>query len=312
MDDSLPRAGVRLDSHSLPQVEPAAWKGIVSHVCAFLMSILFLVAGLWKITDAPGAAVRLAQAKVPQELSLAAAILLGIAETVAAVWILMPRFRRWGSLLMSVLLVAFLIYIGIYYDQLRGEECNCFPWIKRAVGPGFFIGDVIMLAMAALAGWWVRPSHGVRAAVLTAAAVTVFAVVSYGVVVTHQKGVQAPETIMVDGKPFSLQEGRVVIYFFDPECSHCLDAGRRMAKMDWGETRLVVVPTTQPQFAQGFLQATGLKAVVSLDLEPLKKVFPFVSAPAGVAIENGRQKAALSQFEGSEPEDTLRKLNFLQ
>jgi len=34
--------------------------------------------------------------KVPQNLSLAAALLLGIAETFSAVLILVPRFRRWA------------------------------------------------------------------------------------------------------------------------------------------------------------------------------------------------------------------------
>ena len=69
----------------------------------------------------------------------------------------------------------------------------------------------------------------------------------------------------------------------------------------------------QQQFAANFMQDTGLsaKAVVSNDLEPLKKVFPFVNAPAGVALVEGHEKAAVTQFEGNEPEATLRKLGFI-
>jgi hypothetical protein len=274
------------------------------------MSALFLIAGLWKVTDAPGAAVRLVQAKVPQEWSLAAALLLGIAETFSAVLILVPRFRRWGSWLMSGLLVVFMIYIGANYSVLRGEECSCFPWLKRAVGPGFFVADAAMLALAALAGVWSKRSENLRSAVLVLGAVVVFALLSYGVEATHNKGTKAPDTVQVDGKPYSLKQGRIFIYFFNPECTHCLDAGRRMAKLNWGDTRFIGVATEQPQFAQGFMQATGLKGAVSTDLALLRKTFPFTDTPAGVALENGHEKAALSQFEGEEPAATLKKLGF--
>src|SRR5262245_32133461 len=128
MNDSMaqPRGG-------LLSLELPGWKSALSWLAAFLIALLFLVSGIWKITDVQGAAVRMAQAKVPQSLSVAAALLFGIAETVAAVLILVPRFRRWGAMITGVLLLAFMVYIGAHYNQLRGEECSCFPWIKRAV-----------------------------------------------------------------------------------------------------------------------------------------------------------------------------------
>jgi hypothetical protein len=85
-----------------------------------------------------------------------------------------------------------------------------------------------------------------------------------------------------------------------------------MSQYDWGETRVVAIPTQQPQFAAGFLQTTKLKAVVSNDLAPLKALFPFVSAPAGVALENGREKAPITKFEDAEPGATLRQLKFVK
>src|SRR6266404_5204351 len=120
MDDSMAHSGDMLAGFELP-----GWKTWVSWTAAALMSALFLIAGLWKITDAPGAAVRLAQMKVPQVLSLAAALLLGITETFAAVLVLVPRFRRWGASLIGLLLVVFMIYIGVHYNALHGEECRC-------------------------------------------------------------------------------------------------------------------------------------------------------------------------------------------
>jgi hypothetical protein len=209
------------------------------------------------------------------------------------------------------MLIVFMIYVGYHYEALRGADCSCFPWVKRAVGPGFFIGDAIMLALAAVAGWWAKPSVGMRNAGLVLGVVTVFGLVSHGVAITRQSGARAPASIAVDGQPFSLHEGKVFLYFFDPECSHCLEAGRKMAVLNWGDTRFVGVPTVQPQFAAGFMRRTGLKGGISNDAEMLRKALPFPTTPAAVAVENGRQKALLMQFEGEEPAATLAKLGFI-
>ena len=296
----------------LAELELPSWKTTVSWVSAILLALVFLASGLWKLTDAPGAAVRMAQARVPQSLSLAAAIGFGIAEIFTSVLLLVPRFRRWGAWLGGAMLIAFMIFIGINYTALRGAECSCFPWLKRAVGPGFFIGDGVMLALAAMAGWWARPARGMRTAMLILGAVTLFAAGSYGVAIVRQTGTKAPDTVMVSGKPYSLQEGKILIFYFDPECLHCLDAAKRMSKLNWGDTRVVAVPINVPQFAQEFLDDTHLKAAISNDLPQLKKIFPFVSAPAGVALVNGREKKELTQFDEPEPADTLKKIGFIQ
>jgi hypothetical protein len=208
-----------------------------------------------------------------------------------------------------------MIFIGINYNLLRGEECSCFPWVKRAVGPGFFIGDGVLLALAVLAGvWakWAKPAPSVRPAMLILGLVALFAAGSYGVAAMRQTGTRAPDTVSVGGKPYSLQQGKILIFYFDPECLHCLDAAKRMSKMNWGDTRIVAVPINVPQFAQGFLDDTHLRAVLSNDHPQLKKIFPYVSAPAGVALVDGREKMALTQFEDPEPADTLKKLGFIQ
>ena len=308
MNDSMAQR-----EESLPPLDLPGWKWALNWIAAVLTSLLFIVAGLWKITDPISAASRLAQAKVPESLSLAAALVLGIAETVAAVLVLVPRFRKWGAWLGSALLVAFMIYIGINYTALHGAECNCFPWIKRAVGPGFFIGDAVMLLLAVVAGFWARPSESKRSAVIVLCAVTVFALVSYGATAVRQHGVQAPPIVMVDGKPFSTQEGHVVIFFFDPECMHCFDVAKRMSKLEWRDTKIVGVPTVHPQFAPDFLHDTGLKvAGISTDIAPLKKTFPFGDPPAMAALENGRQKEPITKFDDPEPAATLRKLGFVK
>jgi uncharacterized membrane protein YphA (DoxX/SURF4 family) len=295
----------------LSPLELPGWKTAVSWIAAMLVAFLFLVSGLWKITDAPSAAMRMAQARVPESLSLFAALAFGVAETVAGVLILVPRFRRWGSILTGLLLVAFLVYFAINYSALRGADCSCFPWVKRVVGPAFFVGDGLMLLLAALAGVWSKPPESLRTAVLILGAVLVFALVSYGVEAARQTGTKAPETILVDGRPYPLQSGKIFLFFFDPECMHCFDASKRMAQYRWGDTRVVAIPVEQPQYAEQFLQMTGLHALLSRDFEPLKKVFGFSGYPSGVALQNGREKALLTQFEDAEPAASLKRLGFI-
>ncbi len=290
----------------------SGWKTAAAAAAAILLAILFIVAGVWKITDPFSAAQRMVQAKVPVSLSLLGACMFGVAETFAGVLLVVPRFRRWGAWLTGLLLVAFLVYIGYYYGDLRGEDCNCFPWVKRAVGPAFFIGDAIMLALAAVAGWWSKPSTGVRTAVLILMAVGVFAGVSYGVNARMQSRLHAPARIEVNGSPVALRDGRFLIYFFDPECTHCNQAARDMAKLDWRDVRIIGVATEQPQFAEYFMESTGLKAPLTKDVAVLRKAFPFTASPYAVALENGRSRVTLADFELQHMTERLRGIGFIR
>ncbi len=292
-------------------LEPAGWKTAIAWVAAIALSVLFLASGLWKITDPQSAAMRMSQALVPESWSLFLAVAFGVVETVSGVFVLVPRFRRWGAMLTGLLLLAFLGWFAIHYAALRGADCSCFPWVKRAVGPGFFIGDGLMLLLAAAAGLWSKPPASPRTAALIFAAVAVFAGVSYGVDMAHQTGTRAPNAITVDGRPYSLQHGRIFLFFFNPECRHCIDAAKSMSQLDWGDTRVVAIPVEEPQYSAQFLQMTGLKANLSSDFAELKQVFGFSGYPSGVALLNGRQKALLTQFEGSEPAAALKRLGFV-
>ncbi|MDX2152061.1 MAG: DoxX family protein [Bryobacteraceae bacterium] len=305
MDHSMAQAGPR------PLVLPQ-WKTALSAVSAILLALLFLVAGIWKVTDPLSAAARMTQALIPSQLSLATAISAGVFETFAGVLLLVPRFRRWGAWLTGLMLIAFLVYIGWNYNALRGEECNCFPWLKRAVGPGFFISDIVMLLMAVAAGYWGRESAGTRSAGIILATITVFALASYGFAVARNTGLQAPDSLIIDGKPRSIQQGKVFLYFFDPECAHCWKAAQAMSQYKWNATEVVVVPTRVPQYTQQFLSETGLKAKVTSDVDLLRKTFQFGDPPYAVALEHGRQKAALAAFDDREPVKTLRDLGYIE
>jgi uncharacterized membrane protein YphA (DoxX/SURF4 family) len=300
--------GIALPAESFDQ---PAWKTALSWTGAAIVAILFLASGIWKATDPTGWAVKLTQAKFPQELSVAGAIILGILETTAGVLVLVPRFRRWGAWLAGFLLLAFMVYIGFFYNELRGQDCSCFPWLKRTVGPMFFVSDGLMLLAAAAAGRWSQRVTRKLGAILILAAVSVFALVSYGAAAVKDSGTKAPDTVLVDGKPYSLQSGKVFIYFFDPECMHCLEAGRRLAKMNWGNTKVIGVASRMPQFAENFMKMTAMNKPVSTDWTLLNQTFSIKGTPGGIALEDGHEKAQLTQFEGTEPDATLTKLGFI-
>jgi uncharacterized membrane protein YphA (DoxX/SURF4 family) len=288
------------------------WKTALNWTAAVLLALLFLSSGIWKITDVPGWAARLTQAKVPEWMSIPGTIAIGVSETLAGVFLLAPRLRRWGAILSGALLVVFMVYFAVYYNDLRGADCSCFPWLKRVVGPGFFIGDGAMLGGAVVAGVWARRSEGVRNAALVLGAIAVFAAVSYAVEVTRFSGGRAPETVAVDGQAHDLSRGKVLVFFFHPACTHCSEVAREMSKLDWQDARVVAVPVDLPQFAPQFLAETGLRAALTTDFEKLKGPLKYYAYPYAVAVEDGRVRASLKKLGGEEPAATLRGLGFVR
>jgi len=298
--------------HTTAVFDLPAWKAIASGTCAVLLGILFFVSGCWKLTDPFTWSQAMTEFQVPTGIALPFTLGLGMAEMLGAAMIIVPRYRRWGSWLISLLLISFIGYIGMKYSVLVGKECSCFPLVKRTIGPMFFVGDGIMLAMALLSGLWSRKSENLRPAVVILGAIMVFAGVSYGINSTRASGLKAPDTITVDGKPYSLQHGDIFLFFYDPMCMHCDAAARRMAKLNWKDTRVIGIPTNEPRFAASFLHDTHLVAGTSNDLQLLRQTFKFVDAPFGVALVNGRQKAIVSNFDETEPAKTLQGIGFVQ
>jgi len=292
--------------------ETAVWKSAIGWICAACISILFLAAGIWKATDPLTWAQSLGQFLVPGWLTIPGTIALAVSEIFAGIAILIPRYRRWGAMLTCVLLVVFMVYVAINYNQLVGKDCSCFPWVKRAVGPGFFLGDAAMLVMAGLAGLWAQRSHGLRGAAVVLGAISVFTGVCYGVTVFQHSGLRAPASVVVDGKAYPLNQGRVFLYFFDPECMHCFQAAKQMTGYKWKDVKVVAIPTRVQQFAGQFLKDTGLSADVTLDQEALRAVFKFKDPPYGVALENGIQRVAFIHFDEQEPRKGLRTHGFIE
>ena len=287
-------------------------KTVASNVAAVLLAILFCASGGWKLVSPYEWSQLMGQFQVPSDIKLPFTILVGVGEMLGAALIIVPRFRRWGAIIIGFLLVAFMGYIGWKYQILVGKDCSCFPLVKRSVGPMFFVVDGVMLLMAAIAGWFAAKPYGLRAALVILGVIAVFAGVSYEINANANSGLQAPKQITVDGKPYSLEEGNVFLFFFDPECMTCFGAAQRMSKLNWKDTKVVAIPTRVPQFASGFLRDSGLQAGISPDKDLLTKTFKFISPPYGVALHFGRQRSFVDKFDPDEPAKTLRSVGFVQ
>ena len=290
-------------------------------MAAVIVAFLFLTAGIYKAIDPYKFANLAKNLLVPYEITLPLALLLAVAETTAGVLILVPRFRRWGAMLAGLLLVVFMAYVGIRYKALVGRDCSCFPELtlpfgividmRRSVGPGFFYGDFAFLAAAAIAGFWARRSEGLRTAMVILGAAAVFTGASYGVAFTKLTGLKAPDSIMVEGSPMSLQDGRVFLFFFDPECGTCYAVAKSLGPVKFHEGITVVgVPTRVPQYAAEMLKDAKFQAKISSDSAKLREVFKFDNPPYAALIERGRQSGVIlpTQFNEEDPSKHIELL----
>lgn len=286
----------------------------IGAVCAILLGVVFLVSGGWKVLMPYQTGELLEQAQVPAGLGVLGASVLGGLELFTAVLLFVPSYRKWGGLLGSALMIFFIGWIAFYYQKLVGHECSCFPIIKRTVGPGFFVGDGIMLLMALAASAWSPNVRRFRVPAFALASVALLAVVSFGVNAKERHSVQVPTPLIVDGKPENLTHGKIFVFFYDPSCEHCDAASKFMSTFNWKDTRVVAIPTVNPQWAESFLHDTHLKAGTSLELAKMKKAFPFVDPPFGVALEDGNPKETFNQaqFNKPLPKAELEKLGFVQ
>ena len=242
------------------------------------------------------------------------ASVLGTLELLAACMLFIPALRRWGGLLGSALMVFFIGWIGYYYHVLVGRECSCFPIIKRTVGPGFFVGDAIFLALGLAAFAWSPRVLRMRLPATILAGLVLVAGISFGLNKASRAHVQVPTPVVVNGKPADLSNGKVFLFFYDPSCMHCDAAAKFMSKLNWTDARIVAIPTVNPQWAADFLHDTHLKADTSLELAKLKGAFSFVDPPYGVALDNGAVKETFGQAQFNEPSPApdLRKLGFVK
>ena len=290
-----------------------SWKKHAGTAAALLMAIPWLVAGIYKLTIVSEFQLMLTQILVPVSLSLVGAMAVIMGDLTAGVLLVVPSWRRLGGIFSSILLIIFMGYFAINYETLKGADCSCFPWVERAVGPVFFWSDGAMLVLSILAAWWAAPITKIRGAAKAVAGIVAVSLVALAVdKLGPQPDLTVPATVAVGDEQMSLHEGKVFVYFFNPMCLHCLDAGTAMAQYEW-QAPFVGVPTEEEDLAIGFVEDTGLKNVkLTPDVDTLREAFPFQDTPYAVAIENGQVKERFPFFEEPELGEKLRELGFVQ
>jgi hypothetical protein len=290
-----------------------SWQRWIGSTAAILMAMLWLAAGIWKLTIISEWQLMMTQILVPVSLSLAATMAVIIGDLTAGVLLLRPAWRRLGGLFSAGLLVIFMGYFAINYEALKGADCSCFPWIERTVGPVFFWSDGAMLAVSLLAAWFAPPLAKIQSAAKAVAAIAAVAFVALAIDRTlPQPDADVPASIKTDDGELALRRGDVFLYFFNPLCPHCEDAAKRMALLTWKAT-FVGVPTQDYQFGPGFVDDTGLKNVrLTPDLDLLKEKFPFSDVPYAVALKNGRVVERFRFFEDPELSHKIRELGLAQ
>ncbi len=283
--------------------KPAGWKNTVGWVCAGLMALLWLSAGLWKLSAIGDFQNKLNQLLVPAALTLPATLIVAMGEVTAAVMLLRPAWRRLGGLLSTVLLLVFMAYMAINYTALRGEDCTCFPWLERAVGPAFFWGDGAMVLASLVAAWFAPRIGALRQVRWLLVGVLGLAVVALGYdKFGPEPGAEVPREIVVEGQPYDLTHGKKFLFFFNPTCLHCLDVGEKLSKYEF-QADFIGIPTQDYDFSEGFLGDAGLtgKVKLSSDLDKLKETFPFTDVPYAAAIGDGRVLHRFPMIELDEP-----------
>ncbi len=285
------------------------WLGWSAAIC---MALLWLSAGFWKLTDISNWQLKLTQLLVPVQWSLPGTLAVAITEVVAGVLLLRPLWRRWGGMLSALLLLVFMAYMGINYQTLQGEDCSCFPWLERAVGPAFFWSDTAMLAVSLVAMIFSSKPADLRRAMIVVLVVLAFAGLMLGLDSLDSGAVVAlPEMITADEQPYALQEGKVFLFFFNPSCMHCLDAGQTMSGYQW-QAQIIGIPTQDMDWGPGFLEDAGLRGVkLSPDLKVLKETFPFEDVPYGALLKNGTVLERVMFWEEPDLSETLRGQGFI-
>ena len=237
------------------------------------MAFLWFTAGLWKLIDISGWQLKLTQLLVPVNLSLLGdAYVVGIAEVAAGVLLLRPAWRRLGRL--AVLRASCGIH-GLHGSELpdparRGLLLLSVAGASRR--PGLLLerrGNASCFPCS-LCVSRVLPRDFRRAA-LAVAGVAAFAAIMLGVDrLAPESEVVAVGPITVDGSPYELDKGKIFLFFFNPSCMHCLDAGQTMAKYSW-EVDFVGVPTQDPDWGPGFVEDAALSNVrLSPDVATLR------------------------------------------
>jgi hypothetical protein len=127
---------------------------VITIIISICMSLMFGFAAAHKLANAAVFKATMDEYQlVPQMLSGTVAILLIVAELLAAILVLVPAIRTYGLMIMAVLL--FLYTAGISINLLRGRrdiDCGCSgPASRHELSGWLVLRNLVMLSLVLLA-----------------------------------------------------------------------------------------------------------------------------------------------------------------
>src|SRR5579883_1240092 len=91
-----------------------------------LLSAIFLLSSITKLKDRPGTRQSLRDFGLPKPLAGPGAILLPLAEFLAAIGLLPASFAWISAIATTALLTLFILAIAVNLAQGRKPDCHCF------------------------------------------------------------------------------------------------------------------------------------------------------------------------------------------
>ncbi len=296
-------------------------RNVVTWVLSLALAGIFIVAGVWKLSAPALAGIRLVEVGVPSAWGLPLAVLLGSFEVFSGVLLLWPRYRRWGALLVAVMLGIFMAYMGARYTTLKGTACGCLPGRSKGLGVGFFIEDGLMLAAAVAVFVLARPAAERARAWLLKPAIALALILAAAI------GWAAVErTVLAGGSSLTINvmdrsrrtapmqlapRSATLIYFFNAQCLDCKHASAEIARLRFS-VPLIAVPDAQPETGYEYLDNAGIKNVlVSTDYFNLSSRLHLNRVPALYVVRGGAPQTVIVDFERQRFENTLREFGLL-
>lgn len=120
-------------------------------ICRLVLAFIFGWSGLVKLQPSEQIVITLTSVfPIPQNLAAFVAIALSITELAAAIALLLPRAVFWGSVVVSLLCAAFIIFISTALAQGIIVDCACFgestPSAQKMIVA--LVRDIVLLAAA--------------------------------------------------------------------------------------------------------------------------------------------------------------------
>src|SRR5215203_5523354 len=130
-------------------------------IARLVLIVVFVVAGISKLTDREGSRQAMSDFGLPAALAAPFGLLLPLAELAVAVALVPAATAWWGAVGALALLLLFVAGIGVNLARGRKPDCHCFGQLHSApAGPITLTRNGVLAAVAAFVVWQSRDGAG--------------------------------------------------------------------------------------------------------------------------------------------------------